>query len=183
MINVLVGVVGFDLVVVLINFDWLMVDFMSVVVMDEVECFVVLNVGVVVVEDGFDILMLGEMGIGNIIVVVVLCLCSFGGVVCDWVGFGIGVDDVGIVWKIVVVEVGVVYYVDVLLMLFEMLCWVGGCEIVVIVGVVVVVWLVGVLVVLDGFICLLVLVLIVVVCLGIVDYCIVGYCLVELGYW
>lgn len=139
-INVLVGVVGFELKVVVFDFDWLIVDFIMVFVMIEVECFVVFFVGVVVVEFGFDLFVFGEMGIGNLIVVVVFCVCSFGGKVVDWVGFGIGVDVVGVCCKVEVVDCVFIFYVEVFFIVFEMFCCFGGCEIVVIVGVVLCVW-------------------------------------------
>lgn len=100
--------------------------------------------------------VIGEMGIGNMIFVVVIVCVLFGGEVLDWIGCGIGVDDEGLICKINVVLVGLVLYGD--CDLLEVLCCLGGCEIVVMVGVIVVVCYYLIFVIIDGFICLVVVV-------------------------
>lgn len=181
-INALAGAAGLDLVVVPINLDRPTADFTSAAAMDEAECLAALNAGAAVVEDGLDILMLGEMGIGNTTAAAALCLRSFGGVARDWVGPGTGVDDAGIARKIAVVEAGVAYHADASLTPFETLRRVGGREIAAIAGAVVAARLAGVPVVLDGFICSSALAPIAAVCPGIVDHCIAGHCSAEPGH-
>lgn len=109
-------------------------------VFDEVNCVVIMVYGMEVLVGGIDLICLGEMGIGNIIVVVVVFNGLFGGIVEDWIGWGIGVDDVGFVCKCEVVDKVVVCLNDEKDLL-EILCKVGGWEIVVMVGLIIVVCL------------------------------------------
>lgn len=92
--------------------------------MSEVEVVEVLLIGWNVVVEGIDFLVVGEMGIGNMILVVVIVYVFYGGDVEDWVGCGIGVDDVGFVIKVCVVCEGVVVNVD--CSGLEVLCCLGG---------------------------------------------------------
>ncbi len=53
-----------------------------------------------------DILLLGEMGIGNSTVSAALAASVFGGDVARWVGAGTGSDEAGIARKQTVIEQG-----------------------------------------------------------------------------
>lgn len=77
-----------------------MLDISEVEVFSEKDCVVIIVFGMEVVVSGGDVLIFGEMGIGNIMIVVVLVYNLFGGEVGDWVGFGMGVDDEGLKNKV-----------------------------------------------------------------------------------
>lgn len=49
-----------------------------------------------------NVLLFGEMGIGNILLVSLLMVCLIGLLLIDCVGCGMGLDDVGLVCKFVV---------------------------------------------------------------------------------
>lgn len=150
-------------------------------VLEVFDLVVLIQIGKDVVDFDVDILLLGEMGIGNLIVVVVLVVVIFGGMVVDWVGFGIGVDEVIMQCKIVVVDVGLKWYKGVVLVVLIFGSY-GGCEQVVICGVVICVCELGILVILDGFICCVVVGVLMVNDRNVLDYCLIGYVSVELGY-
>lgn len=54
-----------------------------------------------------DVLLLGELGIGNTTIAAALSAALIGGASADWVGRGTGVDDDGLVRKIAAVEMAV----------------------------------------------------------------------------
>jgi nicotinate-nucleotide--dimethylbenzimidazole phosphoribosyltransferase len=62
---------------------------------DEVGCAATVAFGMESVAGGTDLLMIGEMGIGNTTVAAALYHALFGGRPEDWVGRGTGVDDDG----------------------------------------------------------------------------------------
>lgn len=65
---------------------------------------------VCVVVNQFDFLIFGEMGIGNIMILVVIVVSLFGISVGEVVGSGIGVDVEGCVCKVCVIDVLIVCY-------------------------------------------------------------------------
>ena len=67
-------------------------DFTKGPAMSEEECLNALNVGANSVDINSDIILVGEMGIGNSTISAALCLASFGGHSKDWVGAGTGSD-------------------------------------------------------------------------------------------
>ena len=67
--------------------------------MSEQECLEAINRGAEAVNSKSDILLLGEMGIGNSTISSALCLGTFGGQGLDWVGAGTGSNAEGIFKK------------------------------------------------------------------------------------
>jgi nicotinate-nucleotide--dimethylbenzimidazole phosphoribosyltransferase len=62
---------------------------------DEVGCARTIAFGMEAVAGGIDLLMIGEMGIGNTTVAAAIYHALYGGEAEDWVGRGTGVDDGG----------------------------------------------------------------------------------------
>lgn len=181
-INALAAAAGLELVVVPLELDRPTADFTTGPAMSSDECLAALNAGAAVVADGVDLLVLGEMGIGNSTAAAALCGRSFGGSAADWVGPGTGVDAAGVARKVAVVEAALAYHADAPHTAFETLRRVGGREIAAIAGAVVAARLAGVVVVLDGFICSAALAPIAAAHPAIVDHCIAGHCSAEPGH-
>lgn len=152
-INALAGAAGLDLQVVPIALDQPTADFTVEPAMSEADCLVALNIGAEAVDPGLDLLLLGEMGIGNSTAAAALCQRSFGGVAADWVGAGTGMVGHGLEVKRQVVELAMACHADAPRTPFETLRRVGGREIVAIAGAMIAARLHHVPVVLDGFIC------------------------------
>jgi nicotinate-nucleotide--dimethylbenzimidazole phosphoribosyltransferase len=151
-INALAAAAGLELVVVPLDLDRPTADFTRGAAMDEAACLSALNAGAAVVEDGLDLLILGEMGIANSTAAAALCARSFGSAAVDWVGPGTGVDADGLARKAVVVDIAIALHAEAPHTPFETLRRLGGHEIVAIAGAVVTARAKGVAVVLDGFI-------------------------------
>lgn len=181
-INALADAVGLELVIADIDLETPTADFTTGSAMDEPACLAALNTGADVVVPGLDMLVVGEMGIGNSTSAAALCLRSYGGTAADWVGPGTGVDVAGIARKTKVVEAGIGRHADFPRTPFETLRRVGGREIVAIAGAVVAARLAGVPVVLDGFISSAAIAPIAAAYPGITEHCIAGHCSAEPGH-
>jgi nicotinate-nucleotide--dimethylbenzimidazole phosphoribosyltransferase len=66
---------------------------------DEAGCAATMAFGMESVAGGTDLLMLGEMGIGNTTVAAAIYHALYGGEAADWIGRGTGVDDAGLTRK------------------------------------------------------------------------------------
>jgi nicotinate-nucleotide--dimethylbenzimidazole phosphoribosyltransferase len=66
-------------------------DFTTGPAMAEDDCARAMAYGMMAVEQGIDLIALGEMGIGNTTAAAALCLALFGGTADDWTGPGTGV--------------------------------------------------------------------------------------------
>jgi nicotinate-nucleotide--dimethylbenzimidazole phosphoribosyltransferase len=62
---------------------------------DEMACAATMAFGMEAIAGGIDLLMIGEMGIGNTTVAAAIYHALYGGAPEDWVGRGTGVDDAG----------------------------------------------------------------------------------------
>jgi nicotinate-nucleotide--dimethylbenzimidazole phosphoribosyltransferase len=181
-INALSAAAGLDLSVIPLELETPTADFTSGPAMSEAECLAALNAGAAVVTDGLDLLVLGEMGIGNSTAAAALCARSFGGSASDWVGPGTGVDSAGLTRKVETVDRAIAYHADAAHTPFETLRRVGGREIAAIAGAVVAARRVGVPVVLDGFICGSALAPLAAAHPDILAHCIAGHCSAEPGH-
>ena len=151
-INALAAAAGLELTVVPLALDRPTADFTTAPAMSEAECLAALSAGAAVVAPGLDLLVLGEMGIGNSTAAAALCAHSFGGAAEDWVGPGTGVDAPGIARKIAVVDRALARHADAPRTPFETLRRLGGREIAAMAGAIVAARAARVPVVLDGFI-------------------------------
>ncbi len=152
-INQLCGLVDADLRVYELSLDQPTRDFTQAPAMDEEDCGRAIAYGMSAVEDGIDVLALGEMGIANTTSAAALCLALFGGEAGDWVGRGTGIDDRALQCKTDAVARGVALHGDRLGDPFEVLRCLGGLEIAAIVGAIMAARMARTPVVLDGFTC------------------------------
>lgn len=181
-INALSSAAGLDLLVVPLDLDRPTGDFTIEPAMTEIECLAALNAGASVVTPDLDLLVLGEMGIGNSTAAAALCARSFGGDPGDWVGPGTGVDAAGIDRKVAVVAGGLACHAGAPTTPFETLRRVGGREIAAIAGAVVAARLSRVPVVLDGFICCSGVAPLAAASPDIAAHCIAAHCSTEPGH-
>jgi len=149
-------------------------DFTQGPAMDEAECVVALKTGWDAVDAQADLLVVGEMGIGNTTSAAAIAHALFGGAAADWTGRGTGVDDAGLTLKTDVVAEAVVLHggagdgLDILARL-------GGRELAAMVGAIAAARAHRIPVILDGFICCAA-----AACLdrtqaGALDHCIAGH--------
>ena len=127
-----------------------------------------------------DLLVLGEMGIGNTTSAAAVCACLFGLAPEDWVGRGTGIDDATLARKTDIVararaRVGAVHPL-------EVLSEVGGTELVALAGAALEARLRSLPVVLDGFVVTAALAALEVARHGALDHCIAGHCSPEPGH-
>lgn len=181
-INALAAASGLDLRVVALNLDRPTADFTTSPAMDEAECLAALDAGASVVEPGLDLLVVGEMGIGNTTAAAALCARAFGGAAGDWVGPGTGVDSDGIARKVAVVEQALALHGNAPSTPFETLRRLGGREIAAIAGAVLAARQQRVPVVLDGFITCAAIAPLAAAVPAITDHCLAGHCSAEPGH-
>lgn len=180
-INALAGVARLELVVVPLQLDRPTQDFTSGPAMSEDACLTALNAGAAVVESGLDLLVLGEMGIGNSTSAAALCAASFGGEAADWVGPGTGVHGSQLAAKQAVVEAGVAHHAGFDTPV-ERLRRLGGREIVAMAGAVVAARNARIPVLLDGFIGCSAVAPLASAVPAIVDHCLAGHVSAEPGH-
>ncbi|BBF72110.1 nicotinate-nucleotide--dimethylbenzimidazole phosphoribosyltransferase [Sphingomonas bisphenolicum] len=181
-INALAGAAGLDLQVVPIDLDRPTEDFTVAAAMGEADCLAALNCGADMVDPGLDLLLLGEMGIGNSTAAAALCQRSFGGSVAEWVGAGTGVDAHALAVKRQVVDLAMAHHAQAPMTPFETLRRVGGREIVAIAGAMLAARHRQVPVVLDGFICASALAPLAATTPAITDHVIAGHRSAEAGH-
>ena len=150
-INQLCAANGADLSVIALDLDTPTKDFTVEAAMSEEECLKALSSGMQAVDKDADILILGEMGIGNSTVAAALAAATFGGETVDWVGRGTGSDDEGVQRKITAINAGLERHANAKAM--DILATLGGREQAAICGAVLTARSYGIPVILDGFIC------------------------------
>ena len=181
-INALAGAAQLDLRVIALDLDRPTADFTAEPAMSEAECLDALSAGAAAVEDGLDLILVGEMGIGNSTAAAALAARSFGGGASDWVGPGTGVDAHGLIRKAEVVAAGLAAHRDAPVSAFETLRRLGGREIAGIAGAVLAARHKRVPVVLDGFISGAAIAPLAAQNKAIVDHCLAGHQSAEPGH-
>ena len=106
-INQLARAFGATLAVHALDLDQPTADFTTAPAMTMPELLAALNTGWQAVDPAADLLVVGEMGIGNTTSAAAIALALYGGQAGDWVGRGTGVDDAGLARKAAVVADGV----------------------------------------------------------------------------
>ena len=126
-------------------------DILSEPAMSEEECARSISYGMMAVEDGLDVICLGEMGIANTTSAAALCLALFGGTAQDWTGPGTGVAGSQLELKTSVVAEAVKLHAPSLEDPLEILRHLGGHELAAIVGTIIAARVARVPVILDGY--------------------------------
>ncbi len=152
-INQLAECAGARLDVHALSLDTPTHDFTQGPAMDETGFVEALRTGWNAVDPAADLLVTGEMGIGNTTSAAAIALALCGGVAADWVGRGTGVDDAGLSLKEQVVAEGVAANPTALTDGLETLRCLGGRELAAMAGAILRARHLRIPVILDGFIC------------------------------
>ena len=179
-INQLCQVNGARLSVVPLDLDCPTEDFTKAPAMTADDCLAALNTGAAAVDPQADILLLGEMGIGNSTVAAALCSAVFKGAAEDWVGAGTGSDAEGIALKARVVAKGVAEHGNGAPM--EVLAALGGREQAAICGATLAARAANIPVLLDGYICTAAVAPLFAADPALLDHCLVGHVSAEPGH-
>lgn len=181
-INQLCAVNGADLSVIALDLDRPTGDFTEGPAMSETDCLDALWQGASAVDEGADILILGEMGIGNSTVAAALAAACFGGEVAEWTGPGTGSDKAGIARKIDAVKRGLKRHEGVIGNGPAILAALGGREQAAICGAVLAARAARIPVILDGFICTAAAAVLYATDKRLLDHCLVGHASAEPGH-
>lgn len=152
-INRLAEIAGARLDVHPIDLDRPTDDFTRGPAMDPVDFAAALATGWEAVDPSADLLVTGEMGIGNTTSAAAIAHALFGMEAFDWTGRGTGVDAAGLAAKTAAVEAGVTVNRAALSDPLEVLRCLGGREIVAMAGAIAHARCMRIPVILDGFIC------------------------------
>ena len=151
-INQLAKTFGASLQVVALDLDHPTADFTAGPAMTEAEVVRALLAGWDAVDSAGDLLVLGEMGIGNTTSAAAIAMALFGGAAVDWTGRGTGVTDAGLGIKMQVVSEGLKTHAGQLGDPLHVLRCLGGREIAAMAGAMARARTERIPVILDGFI-------------------------------
>jgi nicotinate-nucleotide--dimethylbenzimidazole phosphoribosyltransferase len=179
-INQLCRVAGAELTVVALDLERPTGDFTEGPAMTEAECLDALNRGAAAVDPSADILILGEMGIGNSTVSAALAHAVCGGAPADWVGRGTGSDAEGVARKAEVVARGAARHAG--LSPLRALAALGGREQAALCGAVLAARMARIPVLLDGYICTAAVAPLHGARSALLDHCLVGHMSAEPGH-
>jgi nicotinate-nucleotide--dimethylbenzimidazole phosphoribosyltransferase len=152
-INQLAGAFGATMDVHSLSLDTPTADFTQGPAMSEDEVIAALAIGWEAVDPQADLFVTGEMGIGNTTSAAALSHALFGEAPEDWVGRGTGVDDAGLALKARVVREGLSANPGAAGDGLEALRCLGGREVAAMAGAIARARVLGIPVILDGFIC------------------------------
>ncbi len=155
------------------------VDFTQGAAMSEAEVVAALATGWNAVDAGADLLVVGEMGIGNTTPAAALAAALFGAAGADWVGRGTGVDDAGLARKARAVDAGLALHKAQLGDALEVLRCLGGRELAAMAGAIARARALRIPVILDGFICTASAAVLERAVAGTLDHCIAGHVSAE----
>jgi len=147
--------------------------------LDEKACAATMAFGMEAVSGGIDLLVLGEMGIGNTTIAAAIYYGLYGGEAGHWVGRGTGVDDAGLARKTAAVREAVAFHRDHLNNPLELLRRLGGREIAAMAGAILAARSQRVPVVLDGYVVCAAAAVIHAMDPGLLDHCVAGHVSAE----
>lgn len=127
-------------------------DFSKEPAMGDEECAEAMAFGMDMVDGKTDVLCLGEMGIGNTTSAAAICHALFGGAASLWTGPGTGVEGEALGRKTAVVADSVLLHKPTMADAIDVLRHLGGRELAAIAGAVIGARLLGVPVLLDGYV-------------------------------
>jgi nicotinate-nucleotide--dimethylbenzimidazole phosphoribosyltransferase len=152
-INQLSKAFGAQMDVHALDLDRPTADFTTAPAMTEDEVVAALGAGWDAVNPTADLLVVGEMGIGNTTSAAALAAALFGGSARDWTGRGTGIDDAGLALKTQVVVDGLALHAAALRDPLHALRCLGGRELAAMTGAIARARDGRIPVILDGFIC------------------------------
>lgn len=179
-INQLCALNGAELSVVALDLDRPTADVTQAPAMTEAETIEAMRRGAAAVDPDADVLILGEMGIGNSTIAAALAHAVFGGDAKDWVGRGTGSDTPAIAHKAEVVARAVALHEGATGL--QILAALSGREQAAICGAVIAARLARIPVLLDGFICTASVAPLHAARPGLLDHCLIGHASAEPGH-
>lgn len=126
-------------------------DFTCAPALDARECLSALRVGWQAVDANADLLVLGEMGIGNTTVASAMAAALYREQAHVWVGRGTGISDTTLHKKITIVAKALDYHAQSISCPLSIVCCLGGREFAAIIGAIAHARLLRIPVILDGF--------------------------------
>ena len=180
-INQLCRLAGADLSVIALDLDRPTADFTRAMAMETADLVASIQTGKNAVDPDADVIILGEMGIGNSTVAAALAAATFGGSAEDWVGPGTGADDTIMANKIRAVTAGLKRHKGAATAA-SILGSYGGREQAAICGAVIRARELGIPVILDGFICSAAAGVLLVNDPNALDHCLIGHQSAEPGH-
>ena len=174
-INQLSKAFGATMTVHALELDRPTADFTAGPAMTEAELLSALATGWAAVDPKADLLVTGEMGIGNTTVAAAVAAGLFGGTGHDWVGRGTGVDDAGLIRKANVVDEGLALHAAHLSDPLAVLACLGGRELAAMAGAIAAARHHRIPVILDGFICCAAAAVLDRAVPGALDHCVAGH--------
>ena len=178
-VNQLARTFGAKLDVHAIDLNQPTADFTAEAAMSEGVFAAALMTGWSAVDVDADLLVVGEMGIGNTTSAAAICAALLGRGAGDWVGRGTGVDDAGLALKTQVVAQGLARHADYLDTPLEVLRRLGGRELAAMAGAILRARELRIPVILDGFICTAAALVLEKAAPGALDHCIAGHLSAE----
>lgn len=179
-INQLCRTFGTELAVIALELDRPTADFTTGPAMTEAEFTAAFQAGMDSVPDDTDLLVIGEMGIGNTTPAAAIAGALFGGEAGQWTGTGTGIDNAGLIRKTEVVAAGIARHKG--QPPLEILRRLGGRELAAMAGAVVGARLKRVPVLLDGYVCTAAAAPLEAACKGALDHCVVAHVSAEPGH-
>jgi nicotinate-nucleotide--dimethylbenzimidazole phosphoribosyltransferase len=174
-INQLAKACGARLDVVPLQLDTPTQDFTQGPAMSGAEVVAALTAGWEAVNPATDLLVVGEMGIGNTTSAAAIAHALYGGAPQDWTGRGTGVDDAGLARKVDVVARGLAANPAAGTDPLQALQCLGGREIAAMAGAIARARVDGIPVILDGFICCAAAATLAVAVPGALDHAVAGH--------
>lgn len=181
-VNQLAKLAGAHVDVCALSLDRPTADFTTAPALSEAEFLEAFNAGFAAVNPTADLLVVGEMGIGNTTCAAALAASNYGGGARDWVGRGTGVDDAGLSRKEAVVAAGLLLHGDHIHDGIDALRRLGGRELSAMAGAVMRARKLCIPVILDGFICTSAVACLETTAAGALDHCIAGHCSAEVAH-
>lgn len=151
-INAISSEFGYALYVTPIDLNNPTADFSHGPAMSEEECLDALNIGAEAINEDAELVVFGEMGIGNTTAASALAAAVLGGSGSDWAGRGTGHDDEGVRLKATVIDEALALHQPHLNTPFDVLHRLGGREIAAMAGGIIAARQKRIPVILDGFV-------------------------------
>lgn len=181
-INQLCRSVGSKLDVHAITLDCATADFADEPAMSVKAYLDAINRGIAAVDPDGDIVMLGEMGIGNTTTAAAVCCALYGEDPSHWVGRGTGIDNATLALKADVIRTAMACHGDDLSDPAGILMYVGGRELAAMLGATLAARHHRIPVILDGFVCTAAVAPLKALSAGALDHCVIGHSSVEPGH-
>lgn len=179
-INQLCRAFGTELAVISLDLGRPTADFTKSPAMTEAEFAAAFQAGMDSVPDGTDLLVVGEMGIGNTTPAAAIACALLGGEAAEWTGKGTGLTGNGLSRKTEVVAAGIARHKGQAPL--EVLRCLGGRELAAMAGAVLAARLKRVPVLLDGYVCTAAVAALALEVPGALDHCVAAHVSAEPGH-